>query len=377
MPNQRIKPETEEKKVEYLELIYDLIFVYVIGRNNSLLHGIENGFVPPQQFAAYIVATLAVIQIWNFTTFYTNMFGRNSVRDHVFMFVNMYLLYYIGEGTNLGWASFYTQYHIAWALILINIGIQYILELRNHPEQANTQQTIRRMALVLFGEAALVLIGIAVPSGFSLVAILFGAGMTWVSQKGRNERIDFPHLTERVMLYVVFTFGEMIIGMTGYFEGSFTWRSLYFSVMGFLIVSALFLGYELLYNRIIDREMKTTGMAYMMIHIILVFSLNNLTTALEFMQEEEVALWPKILFLLGSFLLFYLCLFALMHFSREGMGVCRRFVLPVAGIALVFIVSMLLLREQMVVNIAISVVFVYAMFLRIFLYSRKQRAPAL
>ena len=26
----------KEKKVEYLELIYDLIFVFIIGRNNSL-----------------------------------------------------------------------------------------------------------------------------------------------------------------------------------------------------------------------------------------------------------------------------------------------------------------------------------------------------
>ena len=27
----------DEKKVEYIELIYDLIFVYLIGRTNSLL----------------------------------------------------------------------------------------------------------------------------------------------------------------------------------------------------------------------------------------------------------------------------------------------------------------------------------------------------
>ncbi len=33
--------DQQEKKVEYLELIYDLIFVYLIGRNNSLLHYIE------------------------------------------------------------------------------------------------------------------------------------------------------------------------------------------------------------------------------------------------------------------------------------------------------------------------------------------------
>ena len=28
--------QPKEKKVEYIELIYDLIFVYIIGRNNQL-----------------------------------------------------------------------------------------------------------------------------------------------------------------------------------------------------------------------------------------------------------------------------------------------------------------------------------------------------
>ena len=34
----------QEKKVEYLELIYDLIFVYLVGRNNELLHELSGGF---------------------------------------------------------------------------------------------------------------------------------------------------------------------------------------------------------------------------------------------------------------------------------------------------------------------------------------------
>lgn len=41
--------QKEEKKVEYLELIYDLIFVYIIGRNNSLLHAAEGGFIPDRK----------------------------------------------------------------------------------------------------------------------------------------------------------------------------------------------------------------------------------------------------------------------------------------------------------------------------------------
>lgn len=75
----------EEKKVEYLELIYDLIFVYVIGRNNSLLHQTTNGFVDGKVFIAYIICTLTIIQIWNFSTYYINMHGRNKLRDHIFL----------------------------------------------------------------------------------------------------------------------------------------------------------------------------------------------------------------------------------------------------------------------------------------------------
>ena len=37
MKAEEIKPLNHEKMVEYLELIYDLIFDYMIGRNNSLL----------------------------------------------------------------------------------------------------------------------------------------------------------------------------------------------------------------------------------------------------------------------------------------------------------------------------------------------------
>ena len=365
--------EKEEKKVEYLELIYDLIFVYIIGRNNSLLQAVTGGFVPAGRFFAYILCTLAIIQIWNFSTFYINMFGRNGVRDHVFLFINMYLLYYIGEGTRLRWEGFHTQYHAAWALILLNIGVQYLIELRNHRGEKEAERAILHLASVLFAEALLVLL--AIPTVrlpfpvFSALAILTGMGMNWFfADEGKAVLIDFGHLTERAMLYVVFTFGEMIIAIASYFEGALTVNSFYFSLMAFLIVVALFLSYEMLYNHIIDRERQNTGMAYMMLHIFLIFALNNITAALEFMRDPEILLLPRIRFLLLAFLLFYVCLFGLMKYAKRRMGLSIRFMAPLIALAVLFVVLMLLFRENMKVNIAISVVFVYAMFLRIYLF---------
>ena len=402
--------EKKEKKVEYIELIYDLIFVYVIGRNNALLQVVTGGFVDSRFILAYVMTTLAVIQIWNYSTYYINVYGRHGIRDHLFLFVNMFLLYFVGEGTRADWQRFHTQYHVAWALILINIGLQYVIEWRNHEDEPANRRQITKMAAILFTEAAIVLLDIPVyrltkTTWLSLAAILFGvAAVNLFGQRRSGDFVDFPHLSERAMLYVVFTFGEMIIGMAGYFDGEFSLRSTYFAFMGFLIVIGLFLSYGVFYDHIIDREMKTNGLKYMLLHVVIIFAMNNITNGLSFMQRESISLVPKITFLSVSFILYFLFLFALgLGHAKER---CRKYekdaritgrasleaaqgasssgncVHPLRGyehnydhfcaIAVVlsaaFVAGMFLLREYMLVNIALSVVYIFAMFLMIYRY---------
>ena len=76
---------SDNKKVKYIELIYDLIFVYLVGRNNALLHTLENGFFTAPTYATYIVATLVILQVWYFSTLFINRYGTNGVADHVFL----------------------------------------------------------------------------------------------------------------------------------------------------------------------------------------------------------------------------------------------------------------------------------------------------
>ncbi len=370
--------QSKEKKVEYVELIYDLIFVYVIGRNNLLLHNFSNGFVTPAAFLAYILTTLAVIQIWNFTTYYVNIYGRRSVREHVFLFINMFLLYFIGEGTRTDWQGFHTQYHIAWALILVNIGVQYLLELRNHGEGSQNRKQIRTMTTILFIEAAVVLMDIPLfklthTTWLSLAAVLFGmSAVLFSGQRNSTQFVDFSHLSERAMLYVVLTFGEMIIVIASYFEGDFTLRNTYFALMAFLIVAGLFLSYGTFYDHIIDREKSTNGLSYMLLHIFIVFGMNNITNSLEFMRLEEVALMPKMLFLTGSFALYFVFLFALGN--RHARARCKKyrsFCLRAGLTGAVFAAAMILLRNVMLINIALTVVFIFALFLMIVSYRRK------
>lgn len=370
--------QPKEKKVEFEEVIYDLIFVYIIGRNNQLLHSFAKGFVAPDAFLGYVMTTLAVIQIWNYSTYYFNLFGRHSVRDHVFLLVNMFLLYFIGKGTRSDWQAYFMQYHIAWALILVNIALQYLLEMKNHRGENTARRHMALMAAIMLAEAVIVAADIPMFRRFgnywtSLAAVLFGTGMVGVfGPRSGAEELDFPHLSERAMLYVVFTFGEMIIAIAPYFEGEISLRSLYFALMAFLIAVGLCLSYEIFYEQIIDREKKTNGIGYMLIHIFLIFALNNITNGLEFMRMEEISILPKILFLTGSLILYFVCLFALGgRHAKAACGGYGALVLRASALGAVFVLAMLLLREAMTVNILISVVFVFAVFWMIYRYVKR------
>ena len=357
----------DEKKVEYLELIYDLVFVYMVGRNNSLLEPAEGGFISPANYISYVLCTLAIIQIWNFTTFYINMFGRNGLRDHVFLCVNMYLMYFIGEATRHDWIAYKEQYHIAWALILVNIGLQYLIELRNHEADVWNRDLIRRMAATLFIEAAIAFAaawpGPQMVSILSAAAIAAGILLTALGKsRSPGGMVDFMHLTERAMLYVVFTFGEMIIALAAYFrgDGSFDLNVIYFSLMGFLIVVGLFLSYEIFYDHLLDRERQDNGFMYMAIHIFIIFALNNITASLEFMREPEVALMPKLLFLIISVIAYYAFLLSMRSYTRAACSLKGSFFAKMLALTAAFTGLMVAFREHSYAHIFITAAYIFA-----------------
>ncbi len=367
--------EKKEKKVEYLELIYDLMFVFMIGRCNSLLQNLQGDFISWQSVFVYIVYTLAVIQIWNYSTFYINIYGENSPRNHIFIFINMFALYFMGTSTKMNWRLFQTRHHIAWALILLNIALQYMFEIKAYMDENKEASSIRRVVGILLLEAIVIGMAAFLPDfkGMILAGAAVLIGMTANSLVGRSSMlpVDFTHLSERAMLFVVFTFGEMIIAVAGYFDETPTLGNLYFALMVFLIVVGLFLSYEVLYDHIIDREMQTGGISYMLMHIFMIFGLNSISAALQFMPAEEVDLMSKFILLILAFLVYYGCLFATRPYAKPICRHDRNLYLPAVPATIVFIVSMLLLKDHMRLNIAVTVAYVYLIFIVLYRYAKK------
>ena len=369
----------EEKKVEYIELIYDLIFVYFIGRNNELLHHTDGGFLTLGTYANFLIGILVILQIWYFSTLYINRYGDNSYHNTIGLFINMYLIYFMANGTRVDWADYYTRYNIAWGLILINLAVQYFFKYRQAKKEKPWELLfIRRHITMLLIQAAIIFVSIPFFNllHFPLSWISIVAGFIFILFTRNVDSVlpvNFEHLTERVMLFVVFTFGEMVISIAVYFEGAFNFNTFFFSLMALLIVAGLFLSYGFFYNHIVDRQMITTGSLYMLLHIALLIALCNITAALVFMREPEVAEIPKNILLVSSFLVYFLFLFILHIFAKENEHLCKRTWLLVGTAAFLFIVIMGFFYANSYVSILASVFFIYAMYLFIYLTHKKAR----
>ncbi len=354
----------EERKVEYVELIYDLIFVYLVSRNGALLHTVENGFLTWSASLTYLASTLAVLQIWYLSTLYINHYGDGSLREHLMLFLNMYLLYYMADGIRADWGPVYFRYNGAWALILLNMAASYYRMGSSEGIESVCRRHRNRYALTLVVEAVIVLASVPIyaRTGIALApwALVFGvASLLLTRDVERVMSVDFPHLAERVMLYIVFTFGEMILGITGYFDGGFTFASVYYSLMAFAIVAGLFSGYGHYYNHLMDPESKSTGSGYMLLHIVMVLALNNITAALEFMQEPEMRLIPKTVFLAASMLVYYLCLLGTQRYAKFRVENKRRFYLRFAVSFAVYCALTAIFYSWPMVSIALTVAFIY------------------
>ena len=361
-----------ERKVEYIELIFDLIFVHTISRCGSLLH-LEEGVPDPSVYLTFLFFSVAVLEIWYYSTLFINRFPGHKIQRDVCIFVDMYLLYHLTEGIRADWGDYYHRIHVAWALILLHLAVQYGIALRHAEER---EQYLCRDLHLLLIEAAVILLSIPVFDRTGLVlspcALLVGVSAGVTGRKIRGRAVDFPHLTERVMLYVVFSFGEMIVGLAGFFEDGIHPLSICRSLLAFAFVSGLFLNYGYVYDHIIDRERQTSGDGYLFLHLFLILSLSYLTQVLEMLRAPLIPDRSKILSLAVWLIAYVLFLSSLERYAK--VRACRNYYLRLILMSAAFIVLLIVTRRHPVANFSCTVLYIYGVHLSLRLFRQRKLA---
>ena len=295
-----------DKKVELSELFYDLVFVYAVSKSTELIHHLQGGVLRPFVFFTFAVAFVILVNTWMYQTMFTNRYGANGILDNLTLFIQMGLVLILANSMTTDWGSSFVPFTVSAGLLSVILALQYVI-IYIKTQDKNDKQVSKVFLSILGIRSAIILSSLLFPHDIGVVISLLGilvglvAPMFFVS-KMKERPVNFPHLTERLSLLAIITFGEMIVGVATYFE----WASLSgASVFVLLTVIMMFLLYVMQFDRVVDRHKENvTGVAMVYLHYPIYFGIILTNVAFSYLLDPDINRAFSVWFLFGGILLF-------------------------------------------------------------------------
>lgn len=316
-------------KASYIELFFDLVFVFCMRSIVPVAVDGEEGLVGWYSYYTFVFTYAVMLQVWFKTTTLMNRFGTGGVLDILCLIVNMFLLLGMTNAISTGWEQYYI-YNLSWVLINVNLIVHWCL--RFYLSKDRTPELalfLKRVIVVLTVQALLVLMSFLFSSGVAqlicLAALVVGF-LTWRNSRGENlNETHCEHLVERCALLVVLAFGEIIIGIG---HVSTEGYSKFDSALLLAFALGMFLVYLNQIQKVLDTRKLGNGFRYIAIAAWLTFCIGNITAGFEavsndidfwFLSSENFfAMWTSI---------FLLSFFLLLPFAKECGRIRKRWII--------------------------------------------------
>ncbi|HEM3454991.1 low temperature requirement protein A [Streptococcus suis] len=325
-------PFIKHKKVELTELFYDLVYVYTISQLTSIIHHAHQGVVSLQSFFNFSVGLIIFVNSWMVQTVFTNRFGSNSLRNIIFMFLQMICLLVASSAVAGEWQTSFVWIFLPMAIISLLLLVQYILEYFQTSNDAD-RSLMKQFFYILGLRSVMLLLSLFFPYEIGMWIALVGILTTWLlpgllSDPNRGfvsadlSPVNFPHLIERLSLLVIITFGESLIGISEHFSPeNFSWES----IAIFITLTNLFMVYIVEVDHLLDVEREETGIRAIYSHYPILFGLSLITIALSFFGNGDMNAQYTVFYFYGGLVLFILGLLQHNVYNKQGRILSKQF----------------------------------------------------
>lgn len=359
----------KEKKVELIELFYDLIYVYAISRLTLLIEEPQNGVIPVSGFLRYIVVCFVILQAWLYLTNYVNRYGRWKWYEYMLTAVNMTATVYMANTISEDWNEMTLTFNLAMLIMLLCVAAMYLIQTRlKQQETGAAKNSLVILSVDCFLYLAAFLFSVIhmeqIVIWLDVVAVLVGAFLPFfVRGKFDASIISFPHLVERFELITIITFGEGIVGITGFFDvRNFSLKP----ILVFAAILALFGCYVMQIHYLCNHHRVDRALPLMFSHYFIVIAVNLITVAVKFLENEAADRLFTVGLISMALILFFTVLYANSRYYHEKFSLNGKDILCSAAVLAVGIAIMFIMRNSIYGFLAgtlISVVGNFAMIL--------------
>jgi low temperature requirement protein LtrA len=313
--------EIEEKKVELIELFYDLIYVYAISRLTTLVEEPEHGVIPVTDLLRWLVVCLVILQAWLYLTNYVNRYGEWRWWEYLLTGANMFAAVYMSNTISRRWDEMSGTFNLAMLAMLACVALMYAVRAAEGGERA---AAARNSITILLVDCLLYLcafVASLVSAGTIVVwldvaAVVCGAFLPFFLRGSFDYGIiNFPHLAERFELLTIITFGEGVVGMTGFFDPA---RPTLRPVLVFLLIALMYGGYVLQLHVLSERRRVDRALRLMFSHYLIVMAVNLVTVSLLLLENSSANRTFVAVLMLASLAVFYAAMYADSVYYRPG-----------------------------------------------------------
>ncbi|TYV81541.1 low temperature requirement protein A [Listeria monocytogenes] len=300
-----------ERKVSWLELFFDLIFVTAVASTTHLLLSVDNH--PDKTaiyFGEYLLMVTPMFWSWVGQTMFFNRFGEKIKSPELYMLPQMFFLILMTASFDLTFSNTYYTFLIGY------LGIRFITVIQYFVISRQLTGNARKVALLL---GSVFLLGVLTTAtsvffeGFARYLVMYlGIAVDiilplFLAKTLRKVPVDFPHLAERFGLFVIITFGESIVAITTILAGhTLDPYTIGYTLLGFLIICTLWASYFHSFEKIVDHHKETHGQYLIYGHFFIIISVMLLAANVHLLFEGHLERNVLLLMLFGSVAVFFI-----------------------------------------------------------------------
>ncbi|MFP3887218.1 low temperature requirement protein A [Priestia filamentosa] len=311
----------EEKKVTWLELFYDLLFVAAVAAATHVLLHVEDGYIHSEYLLKFMLIFIPIWWAWVGQTIFINRFGKDLFHQRLFLILQMFFVLIMTSSLSADFDPYYLSFLIGYIGLRAVTAIQYLVVQR-------IEEGVRKKAALFFGRYFW--IGIVV----SLLSIFFDSWVRYaVLYLGILIDIITPilgskclgkvptntaHLLERFGLFSIILFGEALISTLALIQPKQgNWDSIAFSIISFILIIAMWWQYFDNMEKKVDKSVQTSGQIIIYGHLFILMSLSMIAASIRLLFLHEVHYSFILYFIFGSVLLYFLSTTLVFHQYRR------------------------------------------------------------
>ena len=220
-PPRKTSEREDERRVTFLELFYDLIYVVIIA---ELAHALSN-HIDTKGILTYAALFVVVWWAWVNGTMYHDLHGQNDIRTRVFTFMQMFtvaaMAVFAHNAMGKGSVGFALSY-AAFQLILTYLWWRTGVHDPNHRPLSNPYSLTFLVLALLFVASVFVpvplrfyiwLIAIIISLLLPLLNLITGRKDPSVQAELERTMHTSPSAVERFGLFTIIVLGEVIVGV--------------------------------------------------------------------------------------------------------------------------------------------------------------------